>query len=171
MSKEQLVLVDENDQKVGLMEKMEVHQKGLLHRAFSVFVLNDKNQLMLQRRADTKYHSRGLWTNTCCSHPRECETPVQGGERRLMEEMGFTVPLKSLFSFVYSSPLDTGLYENEYDYVLLGYYNESPVLNSKEASDWRWVDLVDLLKDLQQNSDQYTVWLKKSFQLFYDYVR
>ncbi|MEC8884404.1 MAG: isopentenyl-diphosphate Delta-isomerase, partial [Bacteroidota bacterium] len=134
MKEELVILVDENDRQVGLMPKMEAHEKALLHRAFSVFVFNDQNQLMIQRRAAHKYHSPGLWTNTCCSHQREGETNIEAGKRRLMEEMGFTTSLTENISFIYKAPFDNGLTEHEYDYILLGDYNDEPNINPDEVS-------------------------------------
>ena len=129
MIEENVILVNEQDEPIGLMPKLEAHEKALLHRAFSVFVLNDKNEVMLQQRAHHKYHSPLLWTNTCCSHQRDGETNIQAGTRRLQEEMGFTTALKDLFSFIYKAPFDNGLTEHELDNVLIGYYNEEPVIN------------------------------------------
>ena len=117
MAEEQVILVNEKDEQIGLMPKLEAHEKGLLHRAFSVFVFNEQNELMLQQRALHKYHSPGLWTNTCCSHQREGETSIAAGERRLQEEMGFTVPLKETTTFIYKAPFDNGLTEHELEYL------------------------------------------------------
>ena len=127
--KEQVILVDEQDNPIGLMPKLEAHQKAVLHRAFSVFILNAKGELMLQQRAKHKYHSPGLWTNTCCSHQRQGETNVQAGMRRLREEMGFTTELKEIISFIYKAPFDNGLTEHEFDHVLIGHYEDSPIIN------------------------------------------
>jgi isopentenyl-diphosphate delta-isomerase len=121
-----VILVDKNDNPIGEMEKIEAHEKGLLHRAFSVFIYNKKNELMLQQRALTKYHTPGLWTNTCCSHQKVGESNVEAGQRRLMEEMGFTVPLEEKMSFTYKAPFDNGLTEHEFDHILVGYYNDEP---------------------------------------------
>ena len=118
MKEELVILVDENDRQVGLMPKMEAHEKALLHRAFSVFVFNDQKELMIQRRAAHKNHSPGLWTNTCCSHQREGESNIEAGKRRLMEEMGFTTELEENISFIYKAPFDNGLTEHEYDHIL-----------------------------------------------------
>ena len=121
MNEEQVILVDENDRAIGLMPKLEAHEKAVLHRAFSVFILNAKGELLLQQRAAHKYHSPLLWTNTCCSHQRQGEQSIEAGMRRLREEMGFEVPLKELFSFIYKAPFDNGLTEHEFDHVLIGY--------------------------------------------------
>ena len=168
MQEEMVILVNENDEKVGLMPKMEAHEKGVLHRAFSVFVLNDKNELMLQQRAMHKYHSPGLWTNTCCSHQRDGETNIDAGKRRLNEEMGFTTTLKELVSFVYKAPFDNGLTEHEFDHVLMGKYNDNPSINKEEVEDWKWMPLDEVKSDIQNNPDHYTAWFKIIFEKFYD---
>jgi len=155
-----VILVDEQDRVLGEMPKLEAHEKGVLHRAFSVFIFNDKGETMLQRRADSKYHSPGLWSNTCCSHPRLGETNIQAGERRLQEELGFTVPLKESFSFIYKAKFSNGLTEHELDYVLLGKYNGQPKLNSEEVSEWKWVALEDLTDWIKQSPNLYTFWFK-----------
>tara|TARA_B110000305_G_scaffold178714_1_gene197964 strand:- start:3937 stop:4452 length:516 start_codon:yes stop_codon:yes gene_type:complete len=167
MVNEMVILVDDNDNQLGLMEKIEAHEKALLHRAFSVFILNDNKQLLLQKRALNKYHSPGLWTNTCCSHPRDGESVIDAGIRRLDEEMGFKTQLNNLFSFVYKSRLDNGLTEHEYDHVLLGKYNKDPLINELEVCDWKWVDLDALSNDLVINPKSYTVWFKIIFEKFY----
>lgn len=160
---EQVILVDKEDNPIGLMEKMEAHQKGLLHRAFSVFVFNDKNELLLQQRALHKYHSGGLWTNTCCSHPRHQESVLDAGKRRLREEMGFTCELDQVFSFIYEAELDNELTEHELDHVLIGKYNENPEPNAAEVCDWKYVNLTELEADMLANPDNYTVWFQKVF--------
>ncbi|WP_167597824.1 isopentenyl-diphosphate Delta-isomerase [Leeuwenhoekiella sp. ZYFB001] len=170
MKEELVILVDENDRQVGLMPKMEAHEKALLHRAFSVFVFNDQNQLMIQRRAAHKYHSPGLWTNTCCSHQREGETNVEAGKRRLMEEMGFTTSLTENISFIYKAPFDNGLTEHEYDYILLGDYNDEPNINPDEVSEWKWMSLEDIEKDMKLHPEQYTEWFKIIFDKFYNQI-
>lgn len=170
MKEELVILVDENDRQVGLMPKMEAHEKALLHRAFSVFVFNDQNQLMIQRRAAHKYHSPGLWTNTCCSHQREGETNIEAGKRRLMEEMGFTTSLTENISFIYKAPFDNGLTEHEYDYILLGDYNDEPNINPDEVSEWKWMFLEDIEKDMKVHPEQYTEWFKIIFDKFYNQI-
>ena len=139
MEEEQVILVNEQDEAIGLMPKMEAHEKALLHRAFSVFVLNKDNEIMLQQRAAQKYHSPMLWTNTTCSHQRDGESNIQAGTRRLQEEMGFTTELKELFSFIYKAPFDNGLTEHEFDHVMIGYYNGAPQINPDEAESWKWM--------------------------------
>ncbi|MEQ9424933.1 MAG: isopentenyl-diphosphate Delta-isomerase [Cyclobacteriaceae bacterium] len=163
---DQLILVDEKDQPTGFGEKLEVHQKGLLHRAFSIFVINSQGDLLLQKRADNKYHSGGLWANTCCSHPIKGEGQETTVLRRLNEEMGFTCPIKPLFSFVYKTTLDNDLTEYEYDHVYLGHFDGSPSPNPNEVADWKWVSLADLKTDLAQNPKKYVFWLSEAFPKF-----
>ena len=163
---EMVILVDNNDNQLGLMEKIEAHEKAILHRAFSVFILNDNNELLLQKRALSKYHSPGLWTNTCCSHPRHGESVINAGLRRLKEEMGFETEISSLLSFIYKAEFDNGLTEHEFDHVLVGRYNKNPSINKSEVSDWKWTDLDFLKKDVVSNPDLYTVWFKIIFQQF-----
>ncbi len=170
MKEELVVLVDEKDVQIGLMPKLEAHEKALLHRAFSVFILNDKNEIMLQQRAAGKYHSPLLWTNTCCSHQRENETNIEAGKRRLQEEMGFSVPLKELFSFIYKAPFDNGLTEHEFDHVMIGYYNEPPVVNSEEVESWKWMTIEAIKEDMQKHTQLYTEWFKIIFDKFYHYI-
>lgn len=167
MIEEKVILVNEEDQQIGLMGKMEAHEKGLLHRAFSVFILNDKNELMLQQRAKHKYHSPLLWTNTCCSHQRENETNIAAGQRRLQEEMGFEVPLSEMFHFIYKAPFDNGLTEHELDYVLIGYFNDSPNINPEEVEDWKWMSILDIKNDMELNPANYTAWFKIIFEEFF----
>ena len=170
MKIENVVLVDRNDNPMGLMPKLEAHEKGVLHRAFSVFILNQKSQLMLQRRALDKYHSPGLWTNTCCSHPRESESNIEAGVRRLKEEMGFTTPLKSMFSFIYKSKFDNGLTEHEFDHVLLGYYDKQPLINTIEVSEWKWMSLDKIILEIKNKPEDFTVWFKIIFERFYNHI-
>ena len=171
MKEEQVILVNEKDEQIGLMPKMEAHEKALLHRAFSVFVFNDKNELMIQQRAMDKYHSPGLWTNTCCSHQREGETNIEAGKRRLQEEMGFSTELKDTISFIYKAPFDNGLTEHEFDHILVGYYNGAPDLNPNEAHDYKWVSLKELREDMRKNPDIYTAWFKIIFDKYYKHIK
>jgi isopentenyl-diphosphate Delta-isomerase len=157
---EKIILVDEKNRETGYEEKMAVHEKGLLHRAFSIFVFNEKNELLLQKREKAKYHSGGLWTNTCCSHPREGETLELVTHRRLLEEMGFDCDLAKLFEFRYMKSFENGLTENEHDSVYFGRYNGRVAINTNEAEDFRWVDIGFLTKDLKENPSQYTYWFK-----------
>jgi len=166
MIEEKVILVNEKDQKIGLMNKIEAHEKALLHRAFSVFVLNNKNELMLQRRALHKYHSPGLWTNTCCSHQRDNETTLNAATRRLQEEMGFVTLLEEKFSFIYKAAFDNGLTEHEFDHVLLGKYEGLPQINEDEVAEWKWMSLDDVKKDIALSPDAYTPWFKIIFNEF-----
>ncbi len=170
MEEEKVILVDVNDEPIGLMNKMEAHEKALLHRAFSVFVLNSNNEIMLQQRASHKYHSPLLWTNTCCSHQRAGETNLQAGKRRLEEEMGFVVPLKELFSFIYKASFDNGLTEHELDHVMIGYSNDEPKINPEEVESWKWMKIEDVKKDMEIHPEIYTVWFKIIFDKFYHYL-
>jgi len=165
-----VILVNEKDEPIGLMPKMEAHEKALLHRAFSVFVMNAKGETMLQQRAKHKYHSPLLWTNTCCSHQREGESNIDAGKRRLMEEMGFTTDLKELFNFVYKAPFDNGLTEHEFDHVMVGYFEEEPNINPDEVADWKWMQPKDVKKDIAENPNEYTEWFKIIFERFYDHL-
>tara|TARA_B100000795_G_scaffold91341_1_gene66603 strand:- start:4868 stop:5386 length:519 start_codon:yes stop_codon:yes gene_type:complete len=170
MVEEFVVLVDEKDKQIGLMPKMEAHEKGVLHRAFSVFILNDGNELMLQQRALHKYHSPGLWTNTCCSHQRDGESNLEAGTRRLQEEMGFLASLKETTSFIYKAPFDNGLTEHELDHIMIGNYNGVPAINEDEVAAWKWMPLEAVKKDIEDHPDQYTVWFKIIFEKFYKHI-
>jgi len=165
---ELVVLVDEKNNQIGLMPKMEAHEKAVLHRAFSVFVFNEKGELMLQQRAASKYHSPLLWTNTCCSHQREGESNVEAGRRRLQEEMGFTTDLKEVFSFIYKAPFDNGLTEHELDFVLIGSFEDKPNINKEEVESYKWMPLEDVKKDIENNPDIYTEWFKIIFDKSFD---
>ncbi len=168
---ELLILVDKNDNQIGTMLKMEAHEKGVLHRAFSVFIFNKKGELMLQQRAAHKYHSPMLWTNTCCSHQRDGENNIQAGERRLQEEMGFTTNLNEVFSFIYKAPFDNGLTEHEFDHVLIGYFDEEPNINKEEVEDYKWMLLEDVKVDIENNSSEYTAWFKIIFKESYQKIK
>ena len=170
LMEEQVILVNEKDEPIGLMGKMEAHEKGLLHRAFSVFIFNSKQEVLLQQRAACKYHSPNLWTNTCCSHPREGESNLQAGERRLQEEMGMRVSLKEVFSFIYKAPFDNGLTEHEYDHVLVGYSDLQPRINPEEVASWKWLSLEAIKEDILQAPEQYTAWFKIIFEKFYHHL-
>jgi len=168
---EQVILVDENDLQIGLMPKMEAHEKAVGHRAFSVFVQNDKGELMLQQRAADKYHSPLLWANTCCSHQRDGETNLEAGKRRLQEEMGFVTELKEVFSFIYKAPFDNGLTEHELDHVMLGVYNEAPVINRDEVESYKWMTPEAIKKDMEIAPELYTAWFRIIFEKFYDFIK
>lgn len=157
-SEELVVLVDEDDRVIGTEGKMAAHMAGKLHRAVSVFVFNTDGQLLLQQRAASKYHSAGLWSNTCCGHPRPEEETGPAAHRRLQDEMGFDCPLQPGCSFVYKRQLDDGLIEHEYDHVFVGHHDDAPAPTPAEVADWRWVGVDELLTDLEANPDRYTVW-------------
>lgn len=170
MTEEQVILVNHKDEQIGVMPKLEAHEKAVLHRAFSVFVLNKNNEIMLQQRAHHKYHSPLLWTNTCCSHQRVGESNIEAGTRRLFEEMGFTTQLKELFHFIYKAPFDNGLTEHELDHVMIGYYDGQPQINHDEVESWKWMAIDDVKLDMARNPDSYTVWFKIIFDEFYHYL-
>jgi isopentenyl-diphosphate delta-isomerase len=170
MTEEQVILVNEKDEPIGLMPKLEAHEKAALHRAFSVFILNSNNEIMLQQRAAQKYHSPLLWTNTTCSHQRHGETNIEAGSRRLMEEMGFKTELKELFSFIYKAPFENGLTEHELDHVMIGYYDDEPHINREEAESWKWMAIDAVKEDMQRNPEHYTVWFRIIFDEFYHFL-
>ena len=170
MNEEKVILVNENDEQIGVMPKLEAHEKALLHRAFSVFIFNDKNELMLQQRAFQKYHSPGLWTNTCCSHQRVGESNIEAGKRRLKEEMGFVTELQETISFIYKAPFDNGLTEHEFDHVMIGYYNSEPKININEVADWKWMSLENVRLDIKSHPENYTAWFKIIFDKFYQHI-
>ncbi|MBP6303435.1 MAG: isopentenyl-diphosphate Delta-isomerase [Bacteroidia bacterium] len=161
MQQEQVILVNESDEPIGEMEKMLAHEQGVLHRAFSVFIFNAKGEVLLQQRALSKYHSPGLWTNTCCSHPRPGETTEQAAHRRLKEEMGFDCTLQHKFSFIYKVQFDNGLYEHELDHVYTGVYEEEPSINPDEVNTFKWMKWEQLLEDVNKNMADYTFWLRQ----------
>ena len=171
MKEELVILVNENDEQIGLMPKMEAHEKALLHRAFSVFVFNDNNQLMLQQRAANKYHSPLLWTNTCCSHQRDGESNLEAGVRRLKEEMGFVCDLEEKTSFIYKAPFENGLTEHELDHVMVGYYNGDPEINREEVESYKYMTVEDVKEDIALKPEIYTEWFKIIFEKFYDFIR
>lgn len=160
MTKEFVILVDEQDNDIGVMEKIKAHQEGLLHRAFSVFIFNHKDELLLQQRSLSKYHSAGLWTNTCCSHPRPNETVKDAANRRLFEEMGMSCDLKIKTNFIYKTSFENGLIEHELDYVLIGSTNQNPHINKEEVENYKWMSIADIKKDIISNPNQYTSWFK-----------
>jgi len=164
---EEVILVDENDNPLGLMEKMEAHEKGLLHRAFSVFIFNEKGDFLLQQRAATKYHSPLLWSNSCCSHPRNGETVLEAANRRLMEEMGLVCDLKQQFYFIYKADLGNGLHEHELDYVFFGTTTVNPQINLLEVEDYKWMDSKSLNESMVKNPNEFTIW----FKIIYDKIK
>ncbi|MFM2194609.1 MAG: isopentenyl-diphosphate Delta-isomerase [Bacteroidota bacterium] len=155
-----VVLVDELDQPKGTMEKLEAHKQGLLHRAFSIFIFNSKKEILLQKRANHKYHCGGLWTNTCCSHQRPNESTIDAANRRLKEEMGMQCELESIFSFVYKAEFDNGLTEHEFDHVLIGQSDTCPEINKDEVDSYKYMRMEDIQKDLEINEHMYTPWFK-----------
>jgi len=159
-NEEQIILVDAGDVQIGAMGKLGTHKQGLLHRAFSIVVKNGAGQIMLQRRAQSKYHSGGLWTNTCCGHPRDGEELMSAAHRRLKEEMGFDCDITEVLTFTYEARLDKGLTEHEFLHVFVGTHNDAPVLNPEEADDWKWVSMEELTTDIAENAENYTFWFK-----------
>lgn len=161
---EYVVLVNEEDKSIGTMEKMEAHTKGALHRAFSVFIFNSKGELLLQQRALEKYHSPGLWTNTCCSHPRPDEAVEDAAHRRLAEEMGMECSLDYRFRFLYKAQFNNGLIEHELDHVFFGRSDMPPLLNAQEVADYRYIKMELLEKDLKEFPENYSPWLRVCFE-------
>jgi isopentenyl-diphosphate delta-isomerase len=162
---EEVILVNSDDSYVGTMEKMQAHREGKLHRAFSVYLRNDQGELLLQRRAEHKYHSAGLWTNACCSHPRPKEGNMEAAIRRLHEEMGITTSLDHLYHFTYHVEFDNGLTEHELDHVFLGEFNDAPIPNPEEVMEWKYMSADDIIKDVKKNPENYTEWFKLSFEI------
>jgi len=158
-----VILVDEHDNETGVMEKMAVHEKALLHRAFSVFIFNAKGEMLLHKRAQAKYHSAGLWSNACCSHPEPGQMTIDAAQKRLQEEMGFTTPLKKAFHFIYKASLENGLTEHEFDHVFTGIYDGAVNINTEEASDHSYLSMDAIRTALQQSPEQYTAWFKIAF--------
>jgi isopentenyl-diphosphate Delta-isomerase len=157
---EEIILVDEQDNAIGTMEKVEAHRKGILHRAFSVVLFNSIGELLLQKRASNKYHSGGLWTNTCCSHPLPDEAIGDAAERRLRYEMGINLKPEFAFKFIYKTPLDNSLIEHELDHVFIGTFDGSPVINKDEVSEWKFMSLSELKNDMEHSPEVYTVWFR-----------
>ena len=162
-----VILVDENDNPIGTMPKMEAHEKAMLHRAFSVFILNANDEVLLQQRANDKYHSAGLWTNTCCSHPHPGEDTLGAARRRLKEEMGMEADLQFVFKFMYKAPFDNLLTEHEIDHVFIGKTNQLPVINPEEVASYKYMKPEDIKLDMEQNPQSYTVWFRIIFNEFY----
>ena len=157
---DQVILVNENDEMIAAGEKLQIHKEGLLHRAFSVFTFNSRGELLLQLRAPTKYHSPSLWSNTCCGHPRPEEKLMEAAHRRLQAEMGFDCMLEETGSFIYRAELDNGFIEHEYDHILRWRFNGEPTPNPMEAIDWKWMTVEALTRELEDNPDSYTYWLR-----------
>ncbi len=161
---EQVILVNSKDEPIGQMEKLEAHRQGSLHRAFSVLVFNKKGEMLLQKRAENKYHSGGLWTNACCSHPRPDEHILDAATRRLKEEIGLELTPRFAYKFIYKTVFDNDLVEHELDHVFIGEYDGDPKINEEEASDWKYVDVNELKSDIDQSPEKYTVWFKLIMQ-------
>lgn len=164
-------LVDAQDQSTGVMEKIEAHRMGLLHRALSVIIFNSKKEMLLQRRALGKYHSPGLWTNTCCSHPYPQEPPLNAANRRLKEEMGMVTDLEFVFKFLYKVDFENGLIEHELDHVFVGASDENPQLNPEEAMDFTWISIADLKKNMTEDPNAYTYWFKLIIETYGDSLK
>lgn len=165
-----VILVNEHDEWLGTMEKLEAHQKGALHRAFSVFVTNDKNELLLQQRAYGKYHSGGLWSNTCCSHPAAGESTLSGAHRRLQEELGFDCELEPIFTLRYKSDVGNGLIENEYDHIYIGQYNGHIAANIEEVQDHKYISVDELQKWIERSPNEFTAWFHLALPKFIEYI-
>ena len=169
--REEVILVDENDHEIGVMEKMEAHRKGTLHRAFSVFLFNGKNEYLLHQRTHDKYHSAGLWTNTCCSHPRPNEQLLDGAHRRLREEMGIECELKKMFQFTYHADVGNGLAEHEVDHVFYGFYDAVPRPNAEEVQDWKWMNEEELKAQLSHHPENFTTWFRIAAPMVIDFMK
>ena len=167
MTREEVILVDENDNALGRMEKLEAHEKGMLHRAFSVFIFNHRHEMLLQQRALGKYHSAGLWTNACCSHPRPEEDTALAAERRLKEEMGLATPLTYKGNFVYKTAFENGLTEYEFDHVFTGTTSRQPVINTHEVEDYKWLGVEDIKTRIASHPQEFTTWFKMAIAKWY----
>ena len=163
MEKDKVILVNEHDDLVGVMDKMEAHRQGLLHRAFSIFIFNGKGEMLLQQRAISKYHSGGLWTNACCSHPMPGEKTIDAAQRRLREELGFEAPVEKIFDFVYRAEFDNGLTEHEFDHVFAGEYDGQLSINPDEVNDFCYKELSEIKNTLQTHPQKYTTWFHLAF--------
>lgn len=159
---ERVILLDENNNEIGTEEKMNAHREGKLHRAFSIFVFNPKGEMLIHKRAKGKYHCEGLWTNTCCSHPRPGEITEEAVHRRLKEEMGLDCNLNEIFSFTYKIKFDNGLFEHEHDHVFTGVFDGEPKPDPEEVEEWKWVSTKELLNDIKENPGKYTYWFKEA---------
>ena len=159
----EVILVDEQNEQLGTMEKMEAHQKGLLHRAFSIFIFNNNGQMLLHRRALAKYHSPGLWTNACCSHPFPGETTLNAATRRLKEEMGFQCPIDETGSFIYHATFENGLTEHEFDHLFIGTFNGDIFPNEEEVCGYKWLSIHEIDELLESSASEFTVWFKIAY--------
>jgi len=170
-AREKINLVDAAGNRVGSMERMAVHRAGALHEAFSIFIMNSRGEMMLQKRSRRKYHSAGLWSNACCGHPRPGESVESAASRRLMEEMGVDCELRKLFEFVYRVDFNNGLTEHEYDHVLVGIFDGEPILNSEEVEETRWIEPDALRQEIDSHSEQYTYWFKASVDKVFRHLK
>ena len=164
MTRDHVILVDQSDQEIGKIEKLQAHKEGLLHRAFSVFIFNDEGELLLQQRAEDKYHGATLWTNTCCSHPQINEDLTTSALERLSYEMGFRCELKKIFSFIYKADVENELVEHEYDHVFIGLYNDDPKPNPLEVSAYKWANIETLRADVHAQPENYTIWFRNIWE-------
>lgn len=167
---EQVILVDDHDNELGWMEKIEAHRKSLLHRAISVFIVTAEGKWLMQRRAINKYHSGGLWTNTCCTHPQPGETSIQAAKRRLQEEMGIKTDLKEIFQFKYKDMLDNELTEHELDHVFLGISNKKPTINTTEVAEWKYISYNKLIAEISRYPESFTIWFRKIVERVNEHV-
>jgi isopentenyl-diphosphate Delta-isomerase len=172
MTSPEIILVNKSDEEIGTGEKLMVHQKALMHRAFSVLVFNENNELLIHKRTAHKYHSGNLWTNTCCGHPNAGEGIADAAYRRLGEEMGFQTDLQFLYKFHYIAPFENGLTENEIDHVFIGFYDNSFIPNPEEVADFAWINVAEITADAQSNPEKYTFWFRLILQneAFQDFV-
>lgn len=171
MNANEVILVNEKDEELGFMDKMEAHEKGLLHRAISVFIFNSDNEWLLQQRAEHKYHSGLLWSNASCTHPMSGEEEITAANRRLEEEMGMKASLKKLFNFQYKAYLDNDLIEHELDHVFVGYTNQKPVMNPEEVCDYRYVSTEELQKEMQATPEKFSEWFKLLFDRMHKEIK
>lgn len=168
---EEVILVDKKGNQTGIAEKIAAHEQGLLHRAFSIVIYNDHKEIMLQLRAKSKYHSGGLWTNTCCSHPRPNEGTSDAAHRRLQEEMGFSTNITEIGTLIYKVPFPNGMTEHEFLHLFVGKYNDEPQPVPEEADDWKWMSIDDLRKDMKNNPANYTYWFKRQADIVLDHIQ
>lgn len=160
-----VVLVDDKDRAIGWSDKLQAHQDGLLHRAFSIFIFDSSGNMLLQQRATAKYHGGGLWTNACCSHPQWQEDVKDSARRRLLYEMGIRCEISEVFTFIYHTPVENDLIEHEFDHVFLGFYDQAPIPNPLEVRDFRWIAIPDLINDVKRSPENYTYWFKSALPL------
>ena len=171
MNGDEVILVNELDEEIGFMDKMEAHKKGLLHRAISVFIFNSKNEWLLQQRAEHKYHSGLLWSNASCTHPMKGEEEITAANRRLEEEMGMKASLEKLFNFQYKAYLDNDLIENELDHIFVGYTNQKPIINEEEVCNYRYISTEDLIQEIKTNPENFSEWFKLLFERIHKEIK